>query len=223
MASDERDFAPRAAESTHTLAGVLSRVQRGERGAPDLEQRLNEAFSKHADKLRNFCRRELRGFPLEVVEETTQEVLFEAWNKLPTYRAEGRFRSFLWAIAAFKCANVRRKRRNVLSEDDLLQPPERSALTRLTDLERNGIFEEAARNVLNAQEQEVTHLRWVLDYPYEDIAALLGFPEKDDVRTVLVRCKRRMEKEVPRLLAEKGLGDSFLRPSFEADVRPPSR
>lgn len=217
MKSDEPNPEHVSAETTHTLTGVLSLIQRGERGAPELEQRLNTAFAKHADKLRSYCRRELRGFPLEVVEETTQEVLFEAWNKLPTYRAEGRFKSFLWAIAAFKCANVRRKRRDVLSEDGLLEAisTERSALGRLSDEERNKLFEEAARNVLDDREQEVTHLRWVLDYPYEDIAALLGFPEKDQVRTVLVRCKRRMEKEIVRLLAEKGHGSSFLKSSFE--------
>jgi RNA polymerase sigma factor (sigma-70 family) len=139
-------------------------------------------------------------------------LVLEAWNKLPTYRPETRFRSFLWAIAAFKCANLRRKHTDVLSEDRVLAEAstERSALARLSDHQRNELLEEAARNVLDATEQEVVHLRWVLDYPYEDIVTLLGFPDKDKVRVTLQRCKHRMEKEVARLMAEKKLTDSFL-------------
>jgi RNA polymerase sigma factor (sigma-70 family) len=208
---------PGSVETQHTLAGVLTRLQEGERGTPELEGRLNQAFAKHADKLRSYCRKELRGFSAEVVEEVTQDVLLEAWNKLPTYRAEKRFRAFLWAIAAYKCANVRRKHRDLLTEDGLLETEstERSALAVLSDEERNQLVEEAARKVLDSNEQEVVHLRWVLDYPNEDIAALLGFEVKDQVRVTLQRCKNRMKKEIARLLAEKGHGQSFLRPAEE--------
>jgi RNA polymerase sigma factor (sigma-70 family) len=207
----------KASETVHTLACVLDRLRQEGRGAPDLERALDRAFAKHTDRLRAYCRRELRGFSAEVVEEVTQDVLLEAWNKLPTYRAETRFGAFLWAIAEFKCANARRKRRDVLSEDGLLEvvSGERSVLALLSDEQRNELVGEAARNVLDNKEQDVVHLRWVLDYSYEDIASWLCVDDKNQLRVILQRCKNRMRKEIARLLTEKGHGYSFLRSAGE--------
>lgn len=201
-------------ESQHTLAGLLSRLQGaeiGEKRAEELEQRLNTAFSKHIRQLKAYCRRELRGFSAERIEELTQDVLLEAWNKLPSYRAESRFRAFLWAIAARKCANARRKRQDCLLDDGLFEVPSegRSALQALSDQERNEMLEETMRSVLDEREQEVVYLRWVLDYPYEDIEALLAI-SAHELRATLQRCKNRMKKEIPRWLAANNHGSSFL-------------
>ncbi|MEZ4241772.1 MAG: sigma-70 family RNA polymerase sigma factor [Myxococcota bacterium] len=202
---------------SHTLAGVLTLLRAGGRGAPDLEARLNHAFAKHEGRLRHFCRRELRGFPPERVDEVVQDVLLEAWNKLPDYRPSARFRAFLWTIAAYKCANVRRKRADLLTDDGIveLSDGEPSPLQRLTDEERNALVERAAVAVLDVQEQEIAYLRWVLDYPLETIAELLGLDGANTVRVALQRCKRRMQKELARQLEEHALGMSFLAPSEE--------
>lgn len=199
---------------SHTLAGVLSRVQQGERGTdPELAAQLSRAFAKHEGAIRKLCRRELWGLPEPVVEETVQDVLLEAWNKIGEYRPERPFRVFLFAIASFKCRGVRRKRRDVLSEDGLVEVADEQAsvLSRLADEERDALVEQAAKNVLDDREQEIAHLRWVLDYSYEQIGEHAGLATLNDVRAALVRCKRKLEKEIPRLVAERGHGDSFLR------------
>lgn len=209
--------------TTHTLAGVLTRLREGgdladpttRAGDPDLEMRLNRAFAKHEVALRRFCRRELRGESDAVVDEIVQDVLLEAWRKLPTYEAVARFRAFLWGIAAFKCANVRRKRHDVLTSDGFLEEAagDRSALARLADGERDELVAEAAAAVLDDADQEIVHLRWVMDYPLDDIAQRLGLADDNAVRVALQRSKRRLGKEVQRRLAARGLGDSFLRGS----------
>jgi RNA polymerase sigma-70 factor (ECF subfamily) len=203
--------------TTHTLAGVLTQLRGEGRGSPELEERLNQAFPKHEARLHAHCSKELRGFPSEKVEEIVQEILLEAWNKLPTYRPESRFKAFLWTIAAYKCANARRKRQDSLSFDGILEPlsSEPSPLGQLTDRQRDELVETAARQVLDDKEQEVVYLRWVLDYPLEEIASLLGLPDSNAVRVTLQRCKRRMQDELSRLLAERGHGQSFLRGSSE--------
>jgi RNA polymerase sigma factor (sigma-70 family) len=201
---------------SHTLSRVLERIMAGDRrDDPDLVRRLDEAFGKHAAFLHRFCRRELRGFAEQHVEEVVQDVLEIAWRRLPEYRVEGRFRTYLWGIASRRCAGVRRRRRDVLTEDGFLaeaqHEADRSVLARLAAEERDALLDEAASNVLDHEQQELVHLRWVLDYPQEEVARLLAYSDKDVVRKKMVTVRRRLEKEVARLLAERDLGASFLR------------
>jgi RNA polymerase sigma-70 factor, ECF subfamily len=198
----------------HTLAGVLSRLQGGDaRPDPELAAQLDRAFDKHHASLARYVGRELRGFPAEVVEEVVQDVLLQAWQGLPSYRPDQPFRAFLWGIAARKCANVRRKKRDLLSEDGVVDPTAGDAplIGRLADAERDELVRRAAANVLGPDDQEIVQLRWVLDYPLDDIADQLGFGSSDEVRVALQRCKRRMSKEIARMVAELGHGSSFLR------------
>lgn len=200
----------------HTLAGILTRMRRGERDDPDFEHQLGLAFSKNDTRLRNHCRRELRGFGDERIDEVVQDVKLEAWRWLVAerYRPDEHFRAFLFAVAVNVCRNVRRKRRDVLSEDGLFDPgsEERSALQRLGDDERDAVVEQALR-ALDPADQDVVHLRYMLDYPYEDVAEQAGLSSVNDVRVALQRSRRRLEREIRRLLDERGLGESFLRRS----------
>ena len=200
--------------SSHTLIGVLSRIQQGERGSdPDLARLLNQAFGKHERPLRFHCRGELHGFPESAIDEMVQDVFLEAWLKLPGYQPRKEFRVFLWQIARLKCANARRKRRDVLSEDGFLEAgsDERSAIANLADEERNTLIDQAAKNVLDKEDQDLVHMRWVLDHPLDVLAPLFELPDANAVRVRLQRCKRRMRTEIHRLLDERGLGKSFLR------------
>jgi RNA polymerase sigma-70 factor, ECF subfamily len=197
----------------HTLAGLLTRLREGGReDDPGLERRLDEAFAKHHGLVRAVCRRELPRFSDQEVEEVLQDVLVEAWSKLPLYRPERPFRAFLVGIAAKKCSNARRRRRDVLTDDGVLDPAseERPSLTRMSDEERDRFVEEAARAVLGPEEQDIVELRYVQGYPREDVARLLGMPDADAVRVVLQRVKRRLRKELEKRLRERGASTSFL-------------
>ncbi|MEQ1507475.1 MAG: sigma-70 family RNA polymerase sigma factor [Myxococcota bacterium] len=201
--------------ASHTLAGVLTRLRLGAVDDPMLSAKLDRAFAKHVAGIRRYCGSELRGFSPQVVEEVAQDVLTEAWRKLPTYEPTHPFRAFLFGIATRLCANLRRKRRDALTEDGVVDPasPERSALGSLVAAERDALVETAAANVLDPTDQELVHLRWVLDYPYDEIARQLELPGPDAVRVALQRSRRRMERELERLLASHGQNASFLRPS----------
>ena len=200
----------------HTLVSVLSRIQAGRLdGDPELARKLDVAFGKHETQLQRFCAKELRGVSAAEVDEVVQDVLLEAWSKLEGYRPDQPFRAFLWAIAWKKCANVRRKRRDVLFEDGLFDPEDETpnVLAKLTDAVRDAIVDEAANRVLDASDQEVIHLRWVLDYPNEDIAEHMGMASTDEVRVVVQRSKRRLAKEIVRILEERSIGLSLLEPN----------
>jgi RNA polymerase sigma-70 factor (ECF subfamily) len=206
---------PRALPS-HTLVSVLSRIQAGRLdGDPELARKLDVAFGKHEAALQRFCAKELRGVSAAEVDEVVQDVLLEAWSKLEDYRPDRPFRAFLWAIAWTKCAHVRRKRRDVLSEDGLFEPEDETpnVLGKLAEALRDAIVDEAANRVLDASDQEVIHLRWVLDYPNEDIAEQMGMASADEVRVVVQRSKRRLAKEIVRILEERSIGQSLLEPN----------
>lgn len=197
-----------------TLQGVLTKLRRGDDPAQDAElaRRLDRAFSKHHARLRGLVSRELRGYPDQQVEDTVQEVLLVAWRRLPEH--DGRhFRAWLFAIATRTCANVRRKRREAPIGD--LSPLDRgsdweSAYAGLRRAEREEVFLDAARRVLDQREQEVVYMRFELDLPNEEIGRLTGVGDANAVRVTLQRAKRRLKTEIERILAERGHSASLL-------------
>lgn len=197
---------------SHTLGSVLSRLPDVHKD-PALADRLDHAFGKHVAWLRSVCTRELWGFSPAEVEETVQDVLVTAWQKLPAYRGEGRFRTWLAGIARNLCRNLRRKKRDALSEDGLMEATsaEWSVLDGMLHDERDRIIQEAAAAVLDPTEQEVVELRYVQELDRAQIAERMGFEKKDEVRVVLQRCKRHLGKELQRRLAALGHGPSFWR------------
>lgn len=203
MTEDER--------TAHTLAGLLTRLRASD-PSEDLRARLDAAFAKHTTALHTLCRRELRGFSEQQVEDAVHGVLEIAWKKLPEYRRDARFKTFLWGIALRHCAGIRRKRRDEVRDDEFFADIEdagaRSALATLVDKERGELVEEASRNVLDARQQELVHMRLVLDYAPEDVAATLGYADADEVRKRLFAAKRTLERELRRLIAEKGITSS---------------
>ena len=195
----------------HTLDGVLTRLRAGDLADPELRQRLARAFSKHVRGLAVFVAREFRGASPAVVEELVQDVLVEAWKKLPAYRAEAPFRSFLYGIAARKCANARRKRTDALTADGVLEgQTEETALSTMLQAERDQLVELAVDNVLDELDRDIAYLRYVEDYSYVEIAEQLELADPDAARVGLQRLRRRLGPERLRLLRDRGHGSSFL-------------
>lgn len=194
----------------HTLHGVLTRLQLGERGTdPDLQRQLDGAFSRHVSWLkRQVAAHELRGFDEAQVEEVVQETLLVAWRELPGYRPEREFRIFLRSIAVRLCSNLRRRRRDALTADGIVEvaSPERSLLDQLDDRQRNETVWRAARAVLSPADQQIAYLRYVLDYGNADIAAKLGVSDTDQIRVALQRLHRQLKAELHRRLREPVAG-----------------
>jgi RNA polymerase sigma-70 factor (ECF subfamily) len=148
----------------------------------------------------------------EQARELAQDTLLLAFRKLPTFRGDARFRTWLLAIARYTCNNARRKRADALTEDGVLDAtdPAASAFRRLRLEERDALLHAAAAAVLDDVEQEAIHLRYVEQVPVEQITTLLGLDSASGARGLLQRCTRKLRRELTRQLAELGHGTSLV-------------
>lgn len=176
---------------------------------------VDALLAAHQDRIYAMCYRFL-GEP-EQASEVAQDVMLRAFQKLPGFRGESRFSTWVLGIARYECLNARRRRRDEISDDGLLEPtdPQRSVLSSLRTREREDLFRAAASAALDPVEQEAVALRYVEHLPVDEITRLLDLPDKSGARGLLQRCKRKLQRELRRRLAELGHGSSFVRGSFE--------
>jgi RNA polymerase sigma-70 factor (ECF subfamily) len=178
--------------------------------AAALARDVDRLLEAHQDVVYAVCVRAV-GSP-EQARELAQDTLLLAYRKLPTFRGEARFRTWLISIARYLCLNARRRHRELLLEDGVFEPtdPGADALRHLRRAERDALLAEAAAAALDADEQEAIHLRYVEHLPLETITAVLGLENKSGARGLLQRCQRKLRAELARRLDALGHGPSLL-------------
>lgn len=151
--------------------------------------------------------------PPERVEELVQETLEVVWRRFPAYEDQGRpFEAWVRGIARNVCANARRRRTELLTDDGVLEStdPELDALSALRAHERAHVLTEAIAASLEGVEQDVLYHRYVHGLSRTQIAELVGLGDADEVRVILQRAGRRVKSELARRLQALGHGASFL-------------
>ncbi len=173
-------------------------------------------FSAHQDRVYALCLR-FTGNP-ESARDLAQDSMLRAFQKLPGFRGDAQFSTWLLAITRYECLNYLRKRRDHLTDDGVIdvQDPARSVLGALRQAERDSLLRDAAAAVLDPIEQEAVHLRYVEHLPLARITELLELDAASGARGLLQRCKRKLGRELRRRLAELGHGSSFVQRSLEA-------
>lgn len=192
------------------LAGVL----RSGPGSADFDRAVDEVnalFSANHDRVYALCLK-LVGHP-QRARELTQDAMLAAYEQLPKFRGEAKFSTWLLRIARYKCFHALRERRDLLSEDGVLEgvDPARTVLAALRRQEKEELLRQAATAVLDPLEQEAVYLRYVEQLPRERIEALLHLDNKTGARGLLQRCRRKLGRELRRRLEELGHGSSFVR------------
>lgn len=149
--------------------------------------------------------------------ELAQDVMLRAYQKLPGFRGDSRFSTWILSITRYECLNALRKRGDHLTDDGVIEPtdPQRSVLSSLRTREREELLRGAARAVLDPIEQEAVTLRYTEHLPLDEITRTLGLTDASGARGLLQRCKRKLQRELRRRLAELGHGSSFIRGSIE--------
>lgn len=142
-----------------------------------------------------------------------------AVRRLPEFRGESSFHTWLHAIARHVCMKARARRQELLGVELLFDPqdPAHDALAALRQDERDALLAEASRAVLTKEEQEALVLRYELGVGYEEITALLHLDAASGARALLQRCKRKLRRELERRLALLGHGSSLVFGSIGTD------
>jgi RNA polymerase sigma-70 factor, ECF subfamily len=179
----------------------------------DLQKDPGPVFARYTGRVYGACYQLLGD--ADRAEDMAQQTLLVAWRKLPEFRGESAFGTWLYSIARFLCFNAMRKRTEVLVEDGVFEAadPAASALRGLRNKEREELLASASAAVLDPLEQEAVYLRYVEQLPQERITELLDLDDKSGARGLLQRCRRKLGRELRRRLTELGHGSSFFRNS----------
>ena len=174
---------------------------------------VDALFAAHQDLIYTVCLRWL-GDP-QLAAEVAQESMLKAYEKLHTFRGEAQFRTWLVRIARYECLNARRKRRDHLTEDGVLEGSEAEShvLQSLHRAEQESVLRAAIDAVLDGTEAEVLHLRYIEQMSVADIDALMQLDLASGARAVLQRSRRKLQAELRRRLRVLGHASSFLRSS----------
>ena len=201
---------------------VLSRARAARQAdvppTPTLDFKLSNLVSRYQERVMRLCLK-ITG-DRQLAAELTQEALLTAWRRLPEFDpSKGDFGGWLYGIARYQAFNAVRKRGELLAEDGVIEAGDEQAidaLQRLRQHEREELIRQASLAVLSEVEQEAVHLRYVEGLPQDRITELLGITEKSGARGVLQRCRRKLQRELRRQLAELGHGSTFVRPIEES-------
>ncbi|MDP2314833.1 MAG: sigma-70 family RNA polymerase sigma factor [Pseudomonadota bacterium] len=187
-------------------------ARRAAAGEPAAVAEIEALLARHRGGVLALCGK-IVGDP-QRAEELAQDTLAVAWQNLSGYRGEGTFSGWLAGIARNHCMNAVRKRKDLLTEDGVLEPgdPAASALASMQVAEREEILR-LATQMLEPLEQEVLHLRYVEGLPVQTITRVLALEGESGARGVLQRCRRKLLVSLRAVLDERGLGSSFIRDS----------
>ena len=171
---------------------------------------LERLFAEHQDRVYAICFRFARD--PEMARDLAQETLLIAWRRLPSFRGESAFGTWLYGIARRVCYGAFRRKQDLLTADGLLDPAseEKGVLSAMGRREREDLLRSAAAARLDEQEQEAVYLRYVEQLPQDRITDLLGLTSASGARGLLQRCRRKLKAELQVRLAQLGHGTSFV-------------
>lgn len=180
-----------------------------------LQGEVDELFTQHQGRVYAACLRFVRS--PEQAKELAQDVLLTAFVKLPEFRGESEFSTWLYGIARNRCMNAIRKRSESLTDDGIFETTdlELSVVSQMRREERRALIIKAAAAVLDPHEQEAVYLRYAEGLSQDQITQVLEISGSSGARGLLQRCRRKLKVELARQLDAMGHGTSFVRGSIE--------
>lgn len=184
MPGDEKTESPGDAERATGDSWLAVRAGEGD------EEAFETLVHRYAPALLRLATR-LLGSRAEA-EDAVQEGLVSAWRKLPEFRQQASFQTWIFRIVSNRCLNILRSRRPVADLDSISEPaapehlvsPERSAESNAA---AKALFE--ALTTLSPEQRVCWVLREMDGLSYEEIAETVGI-RQEAVRGRVFRARR---------------------------------
>lgn len=161
------------------IAGVLARDDRAAFG---------ELVRRHQSAVRGFLRHLTRG-DAALADDLAQETFIDAYRRLPCFRGDAAFSTWLLGIAHNHWRNARRRQRDHVEFSEQHLPNDAAASTSSAADLRHDLA--AALQALSADEQLAIHLGYQQGLSHTEIAALVDWP-LGTVKTQLARSKEKL-------------------------------
>jgi RNA polymerase sigma-70 factor, ECF subfamily len=129
-------------------------------------------------------------------EEAVQDAFVSAWRRLPEFRHDAEFRTWMHRITVNRCLNARRRRPQPSSLDTIAEPvtgDARSQPARSAELDEAAAALARALAGLDAGQRVCWILRELQDLPYKEIAQVTRTSEQT-VRGRLFRARRSLQE-----------------------------
>lgn len=196
-------------EHLEAVRELVAAMSRDEPLSKELSAKRESLFADVLIRVNRYCAARIED-PGQA-DEVAQDVALTALRRLPTFRNDGQFMSWVLGIARYKVWGERRRPHHFLTDDGVIElaDPRLNALQELRAQERNELLREASK-ALDAEQQEAVVMRYEQGLTQREIGELLGRATGAGGRGILQTCRRKLKKELQRLLDEWMAGRSFL-------------
>ncbi|GAA3118026.1 RNA polymerase sigma factor [Streptomyces rectiviolaceus] len=185
MPGDRGGTAEEADASSRREDGLLA-----VRAAEGDEEAFEALVHRHAPMALRLATRLLGSRP--EAEDAVQDSFVSAWRKLPEFRRDAQFGTWIYRIVTNRCLNVLRSRRPVVALDSLPEPPApEHEVSPARAAEGHAAVEDLARAMegLSPEQRVCWVLRELDGAPYESIAETVGI-SPEAVRGRVFRARR---------------------------------
>ena len=189
------------------LKRLLVMMRRGENAEAALLRRARDGEREAISILVNRHRTRLTNLAFQITrdradaEDAAQEVLLRALNKLPSFRGESEFSSWLYRLTLNFCLEKRRldaRRAELLAQHFGAETVETAPPD--TQLETRELIEKALDQLTEAQRVALLLREWQ-GFSYEEIAEILQLPV-GTVRSRLSKARRQFQAAWEKLQSE---------------------
>ncbi len=131
--------------------------------------------------------------------DATQTAFLKAYEKLPTYRPEHKFFSWVYRILVNEALNMLARRRPQEPVDDRIVTSQKGPEQDYEESQLSRVIGEALMRV-SIEHREVLILRHFLALSYDEIGAIVGIPPKT-VKSRLFAARKHMGRLLPGMAA----------------------
>jgi len=134
--------------------------------------------------------------------DLAQEVFLKAFQRLPSFRGDARFTTWLYAIARNHCTDELRSRRTRSEEitdapmDELADLRSEDVSSAMERRQAEDMVKHLIRESLDETETQVMTLHYVHELPLDSVTRILGLENQSGAKAYIVSARRKLSRAV---------------------------